>query len=378
MKKINQIVLLLLIIFGSTVQAQDRANSYTNLLNPFLYNPALTGSYDNIYAVLNIRSIINGDDASPRSYNFGIHTPLKGGNALGFKVLAINSGVFQTYNTEATYSKTVKFTNKQTLSLGMSLGFVQTNIRQDLLTNGVDLSDQTLVSKDLNHMLLSSGAGFVYRIDKRIEAGVSFPKLVTGNQVLNSTMVANFAVNMFMGSKKLFKLKPIVNYYRISNSPVMEDLLLNASWNDAVSLQGGYRTNGSVIMSAGINLKSLAFNYVYYYHTGALMNLAPAQNEIAISFRFNKPQPVAKVKTEVVEDKVIQDEIDKINERLSGLINVEKTNPGLVNVKKEIVKLNKDLDKILHKYKITNVAQLKSIKELQNNLDILIAKYNND
>ncbi len=57
-------------------------------------------------------------------------------------------------------------------------------------------------------------------------------------------------------------------------------------------------------------------------------------------------------------------------------MNIEKSNPGLVNVKNEMVKLNKELERILTKYKIENIDQLKRIKELQTNIELLIAKYN--
>jgi hypothetical protein len=41
-----------------------------------------------------------------------------------------------------------------------------------------------------------------------------------------------------------------------------------------------------------------------------------------------------------------------------------------------MVKLNKELERILTKYKIENIDQLKRIKELQTNIELLIAKYN--
>ena len=115
--------------------------------------------------------------------------------------------------------------------------------------------------------------------------------------------------------------------------------------------------------------------YNYYHNTGNLNKLAPASNEIAISFNFRKLERRVK-KQEVVNDQIIQDQIDKVNNKINALINIEQTNPGLVNIKNEMAKLNKDLEKILTKYKIENMDQLKKIKELQTNIELLIAKYN--
>ena len=116
--------------------------------------------------------------------------------------------------------------------------------------------------------------------------------------------------------------------------------------------------------------------YAYLYSTGNLNNLATAQNEIAIALNFKKFEKRLRKKQEVVSEQVIQDQIDKVNDKINGLINIEKSNPGLVNVKTEMVKLNKELEKILVKYKIENIEQLKKIKELQTNIELLIAKYN--
>jgi hypothetical protein len=154
------------------------------------------------------------------------------------------------------------------------------------------------------------------------------------------------------------------------------DVLANVSWNETVSFTTGYRTNGAVVAGLGFNFKNVLVSYNYYHNTGNLHNLAPASNEIAIAFNFKKPERQVKKKPEVVNEQIITDQIDKVNDKINGLINIEKSNPGLVNVKNEMVKLNKELERILTKYKIENIDQLKRIKELQTNIELLIAKYN--
>jgi type IX secretion system PorP/SprF family membrane protein len=374
MKKIYKITVILLLITSNLV-AQDRSNIYTNLLNPFLYNPSLSNSSDNIYTCFNARGFVGGIDGSQRSYNFAIYSPLNNGTGIGAKVLTTSVGIFQTINAEGAYSKLVKFDRYNNLSLGLSLGLTQLNIKSDLLNGQVDLSDQSINSPDLNKIMVSSGAGATYRYKKSLEVSVSFPMIITGDKPMNSFLIANAAWNIYTGIDKEWKIKPMVNYYNLTNSPHMIDMLVGGSWNDVVSITSGYRTNGSLIMAAGFNFKSLAINYAYYYHVNDLQKLAPAQNEIGIAFMFNKPQPKI-AKKEPANDQVIDDEIDKLNERLTGLINVAKTNPGLINIKKEMSKINVDIEKILKKYKITNTQQLQKIKELQNNINEIIAKYN--
>jgi hypothetical protein len=111
-------------------------------------------------------------------------------------------------------------------------------------------------------------------------------------------------------------------------------------------------------------------------NTSTLQNLAPAQNEIAFVFNFNLPKQNSLTKPKNGnEEELIQDELDKFSAKINGLINVEKSNPGLVNMKKQLDRIAKDLDKILSKYKITNPDQLTKIRNLQDSLDVLIANY---
>jgi hypothetical protein len=126
----------------------------------------LAGSNDNIYAIFNTRGIVGGIDGSGCSYNFGIHAPIKNTMGIGAKVISSSVGVFQTINVEGAYSKLVKLNSKNSLSLGLSLGFTQTNLKTELLNRQVDMSDPALNTKDLNKILFSSGVGLHYKFDK--------------------------------------------------------------------------------------------------------------------------------------------------------------------------------------------------------------------
>lgn len=372
--KNNYKIFLLLLIASFNLKAQERNSSYTNILNPFILNPALAGSTDNIYTIFNSRGVVGGINGANRAYNFGIHAPIKNSIGLGAKILSSSVGVFQTINAEGVFSKSVKLNTKNSLSFGISLGFYQTNLKSELLNRQVDLSDQALNSNTLNKMLFTSGVGLLYKYDKKAEIGISMPSIITGDQPLNNLFIANAGWNFYAGKEKIWKLKPMVNFYNFTNGLNMVDGILQGAWKETVLLAAGYRSNGSMIASAGLNFKTFAIHYAYYNQMSGYNALAPVQNEIAIAFSFNKPKP--SYKNQVVNDEVIQDEIDKLNDRLNGLVSVDKTNPGLVNMKKELGKLNKDLEKVLSRYKITNQNQIQKVKNLQASIESLMTKYN--
>ena len=63
--------------------AQERSHYYTNLLNPFLINPAHAGSVQGINAIFNAKSMLGGIDGSPRTINFGLSGSLQRDAGLG-------------------------------------------------------------------------------------------------------------------------------------------------------------------------------------------------------------------------------------------------------------------------------------------------------
>jgi type IX secretion system PorP/SprF family membrane protein len=320
--------------------------------------------------------MLGGISSSPRSLNFGIHSPFSNKTSgIGAKVITHRVGAYQTVNAEAAYSKLIKLTTDHTLTFGLSLGFLQNNINMDMLSSTVNLNDPTLLTANQNKISFTSGVGLVYRFKKKAEIYATSPMLTTGDLGLNGFFVGGASYNFILDENAVYELKPSVNYYNFMYSPKMVDVLLTANWNKTVSITTGYRTNGAVVMGVGFNFKNVLVAYNYYYHTGNLNNLAPAQNEVAIGFNFASPERKMK-KSEVVNEQIIQDQLDKINSKVNGIINLEKTNPGYLNVKNELTKINKELERILSKYKIENMDQLKKIKELQTNIELIIAKYN--
>ena len=121
MKSLKKIYTTILIgvILCTSVQAQDRANFYTQLVNPFLGNPALAGSNDGMHAIFNAKTLVGGIASSPRVINFGFHSPFANNSGgLGVKAISQWSGAFQTVNFEGSYSKLVRLTNNHNLNLG--------------------------------------------------------------------------------------------------------------------------------------------------------------------------------------------------------------------------------------------------------------------
>lgn len=75
----------------------------------------------------------------------------------------------------------------------------------------------------------------------------------------------------------------------------------------------------------------------------------------------------------IVEDEFSM-ELKKLNKRINGLMQVESSNPGLVDVSKELAKISIDLDALTKKYSIDTPDQMKELKSVQESLELMIAK----
>lgn len=374
MKKLIKVILPVLI--GFSAAAQDRSHQYTNLLNGVLINSAEAGRQNGILANFDARTMLGGMDGSPRVANFTLSGSMGKDAGLGLKVVTDASGVFQTNNFEGIYSKQIQLSQKSLLRFGLNLGMVQTNLRQELLNDNVNQADPMLTDKNLGKMRFSSGFGLAYRFNERLEASLSFPTLVTGDEKINGFFVGSASYKFISGASKQFSVKPTLNFYNFQHSDKMLDIYANCQWKEMLGLSAGYRSNGSLLIGTSFDFKVFGIRYMYYHHLSALENLAPAQNEVSVILQFGEPKRrYVEPKAATMPADPFTVELDKINKRLNGLIQVEKTNPGLVDVPAELKKIDVELNSLLKNQKVEDPQQLRLIKDIQDTMDVLISKY---
>lgn len=369
MKKLNIYYIILFIVFIVThTNAQERGFTYTNLLNPLVYNPSLCGNQNQIQAVLNLRGINSQVDGASRNFNMALHMPFDDNNGIGIKFINNASGAFQVSNVEAMYSRKVRFNDRHHLRLGLSAGMSQNQIRNEYFTSLVDLSDPALNNPDLNHSLFTCGAGVSYYYKQKFEAALSFPSLISGSKPLQGMFIANTAYTCNAAEK--WDIRTMLNYYNFQSGIHLTDIMVQANWDKTIQFGTGYRSNGTLPIMIGFNYNSWGFKYVYYQTFGEISGWSPNQNEICLQLGFNKP---GKSKSDNPE--AVADEIDKLTERINSLQQVEKTNPGLIDMKRETERLSKDLNIVLSKYKITSKEQLDKVRNLQQTIESFMARY---
>ena len=289
------IITFTLLIIANSANAQYRETFYTTLLNPFIANPASAGSAGAPFAIFNARTLVGGTNTSARTINFSVHSPLNnvpkyGNSSVGLKFISHNSGIFQTTNAEAAYSVKVDFSRDDHLSLGLSLGFIQTVLDKELLSSNVNLADPNIDAPQLNQLLFTTGAGLLYQNRNGLELYAASPMLVSVSEPLSAFAVLGGSYKFKLGGHSSTNFfKPSVNFYNFRNTQKVADAIVALYINDAFKAQLGYRSSGAAVAGIGFNINSFLVAYNYYHFVGEFSRFAPAQNEIAIAFKF-KPQ----------------------------------------------------------------------------------------
>ncbi len=216
----------------------------------------------------------------------------------------------------------------------------------------------------------------LYKWGNKLDFGFSSPTLITSGAQLNQHFFVQTGYNFFLGSSQEWKIRPNLTFQNLTASNKQLDMNLMGAWKEMLWAQVTYRTNASLVYMVGVNFREFSLGYAYNMNSTSLKEISAGSNEIMISIGFNKPQRRGMLVVDDTNSQVVESELFKIKTRLDGLVEVDKTNPGMVNVKKELSIINKDLQHILKTYKIDNVEKLKTdVREIQEMIDTLLKQY---
>lgn len=171
MKKL--LIFLMLLPFGKQLMAQQEMLYTQYLISPMSYNPAYTGSRDNLSFLGHYRYQWVNIEGAPRTWNINAHSPLKGTNlAIGLNLNSDKVGVLSRTDFQPTASYRIELDNSN-LQFGLSatLRNVVANWSQVSTTLG---NDQAFLGQDVNKWNVNFGAG-AYWFNQVWGVGVSLP-----------------------------------------------------------------------------------------------------------------------------------------------------------------------------------------------------------
>ena len=324
MKKFIPLVILL-IVFQCTVNAQNDIlpAQYHQVVS--ILNPSLTGMYDSLnlktgYSrrqnsleenaglfYVNGEAVLHSKGASSAyqerkrmaywNGNQGSKSGLNTKIAMGAFITGSNQGFFRTYSTGINTAVHVRIAKNTIIALGLSPRISNNRIDLSEITVRDPVNDQTYQSLIQNgasntYFGLNSGLSlyasnfyFAYGADQLMSAQVS------GNDDLNSQFEDRI-IHHFIGSYTFeinsdFDLIPVAFIRLDSKFPTFYDITIKGSYKQNVWTGISYRSDDTFIGSLGLEIKNgIVLGYSYQLQTGTLNEFNNGSHELLLGYRI--------------------------------------------------------------------------------------------
>jgi len=295
MKKIYIIILLVLI--GFSIKAQQDAMYTHYMFNTLSVNPAYAGSRDALTITGLHRSQWVSFPGAPKTQTLTVHSPVFNKNTgIGISVINDKIGPTNTTSLYLDFSYRIKITEKAKLAFGLKGGL---NLMSNNLSQlSLDESNDPAFIADINSNVLPNfGFGMYYSTDK-FYAGVSIPKLLENDFKTNSTSGGTDLTSekrhyfLILGSvfklTETIKLKP-TGFVKIANgAPIQGDITSTFIFNDKFWVGGMFRTGDALGILAGLNITdqfALGYSFDWSY-ANTTMVYNGGSHEIMLRYDF--------------------------------------------------------------------------------------------
>ena len=299
--KFLAVVFFLLLSLGGFSQTRQFYNQY--MLNPGFLNPANMDVFTKYGTVfLSHYDYANQDNSAS---NFAVVSHYNYRPHLGFSGFAVNDN-FGGYNqmevaANVAYKNFTRSNGGMSFSYGLRLGFTQNTLNASNLYYR-ELDDPTLTQPGINKMGLNVGFGFAM-VTPNFDLNVSLPGLL-GNRLPASEIAKSKPSILDLSSNNLFistgyKFRwdngyyvfyPTISVRSIVGAPLNVSADMNFLLNQLLWLGAGYRTDNSIVASAGVFL-DLGWRFIYTYNNAALtkhFNTGP-NHELSIGYARTIP-----------------------------------------------------------------------------------------
>lgn len=289
--------LIALIFLGSLFSLLNKAHAqqdsqYTQYMyNTMSMNPGYSGSRESLSMLALYRDQWVGLDGSPRTLNFGMHSPIGlQGVGLGLGFISDKIGPSSESVITADFSYTINFARDVKLAFGIKGGYSLLDVDPNKLTI-YDPNDYDLAQKNYGSPVV--GAGFYLYSDKWY-VGLSTPNFLETehyDDVQVSTATEKTHIYLIGGYvftlNPDFKLKPAVLAKAVVGSPMSVDVSANALLYDRITFGLAYRWDAAVTGLAGFQVNdNIMIGYAYDYETTELSRYNSGSHEIFIRFEL--------------------------------------------------------------------------------------------
>lgn len=280
-----------------SAQAQQLPLFSQYYYNKFLYNPAYTGTDDNVNAYLIHRSQWKDVPGAPVTYALTADGPVKAKEiGLGVSLFNDQTDIFNRTGLYTSYSYRWKVNADHHLTFGLSAGVIDNKL--DFSRASVrDVNDPLLYSDNRRKITMDANFGVAY-FWKDLRVGFSIPQLLgnkinynDGNTNVYTTMKRHFigsvGYSLMISETQQIRFMPSLMTRYTKGSPFQFDVNANFDWKDMVRAGISYRHQYAVGFNVGAKVnKNLVAGYTYEYVTSSIGAVSGGGHEILLGYSF--------------------------------------------------------------------------------------------
>lgn len=292
--KIKSVVLAVSVVLGGySVIAQQLPESNLYTFNKYNINPAYSGYNGCLELYGSHLSQWVGLDGSPNTNYFSIHSGIGDNMGLGGGVILDNASFVSRFSAKLSYAYRVKLGEEHNLRLGLSAGLFQ--VKLDATSAVVDdVTDEVVSGGAQSGMNFYSDFGLYYNL-KGLEIGFAIPQVLETDAKLQYQGIDGFTerrhyVGYASYDWKLndrWSLQPSVLYKTVQSGVDQLDFNALLTFNDMISVGGGYRTHVGYLARLGVNIKDLLFlGYAYEFSGANISSYTSGSHEIMLGVKF--------------------------------------------------------------------------------------------
>lgn len=284
-------------LLTSGAQAQQLPLGSHYFMNPFVLNPAYTGSGEDINVFLTHRSQFTGIAGSPQTTSLTIDGPINiKGVGLGLNAYSDVTSILSRNGVSGNYSYSLNLWTGHTLTFGLAAGVVDHTINYDQAIVR-DLDDPSLFQQKMHRTVFTADLGLLYEW-KQLQVGFAVPQLL-GNKArfraddgtinyfdMQRHFVGTAKYVFDVNTKQGITAYPMVVVRGVSGAPVQYDITAVADWKGKGWFALSYRSKYAVGVSAGVRYKNLSVGYSHDFGVSKLRSYAGATHEFLLSYQF--------------------------------------------------------------------------------------------
>jgi type IX secretion system PorP/SprF family membrane protein len=291
------LTLFSILVIGTKIYGQQRAQFTQYMFNNALINPAYAGADEALSLTFLQRNQWSGVENAPSTQTLTGHTLFKKRN-VGLGILLSNDklGVHKNINALTQYAYHLQVGAKSYLSAGLQAGIVSRRSDYSSLL-GNSSPDPKLAGSTIQHSFFDMGTGLYFRSDK-LHVGLSVPQLLAEQLTVKDSVVLKFSkANYFLFLKYRTpindntEIEPSLLFKYLAGVPMSFDINLNFIYRKAITMGLSYRKNESFdFLLKGQITPQMQFGYAYDYPIGRITRLTNGSHEFMIQYVFRYVQ----------------------------------------------------------------------------------------